>query len=134
MNKLRMALDPKQYTIKVQTLAQHRRFRQKGVDKGTTPASARKELYQTDETMSEMNTDQDDRGVEGDRGRVDPNVTAANIDIRKGKIDRQTREAFDAYIQEDYKLPINYSDLVFFVENSKKLVRAKDKKQIRKTL
>ena len=134
MNKLRGALDPKQYTIKVQTLAQHRRFRQKGVDKGTTPASVRKELFQTDETMSEMNTDQDDRGVEGDRGRADPNVSAANIDIRKGNINRQTREAFDAYIQEDYKLPINYSDLVFFVENSKKLVRAKNKKQIRKTL
>ena len=91
MNKLRAAMDPKRYTIKVQSLAQHRRFRQEGLAKDADVLKATKEAYQTDD-MSEIGTSDDDTGVEGDRGQVNLDVTAANIDIRRGLVtDKPTR-------------------------------------------
>jgi len=198
MKTLRGALDPKRYTIKVQTLAQHRKFRQEGMQNEGEVLKALKEAYQTDETMTgEMNTDQDDTGVEGDRGVPDPRSSATNLDIRRGLVtDKPKRPApldtdiavdiqrpmappflkqnatpqeqrehkaaqrryqeqlktfkaseeekarfkresdtyrlnigqfktsqrqkadFDNYIRNEYKLPLTYDDLVFFVQNT----------------
>lgn len=200
MKNLRGSLDPKRYTIKVQTLAQHRKFRQEGMQNEGEVLKALKEAYQTDETMTgEMNTDQDDTGVEGDRGVADPRTSATNLDIRRGLVtDKPKRPApldtniaidiqrpmappplkqnatpqeqqeyktarrryqeqlktynasekekarfkresdtyrlsmgqfkasqgqkadFDNYIRNEYKLPLTYDDLVFFVQNTPK--------------
>lgn len=82
MNKLRAAMDKKRYTIEIQSLAQHRRFRQQGLPKDADVLKAQKQAFETD--SGEMNTSDDDAGVEGDRGQRDLALGAANIDIKKG--------------------------------------------------
>ena len=109
MKTLRGALDPKRYTIKVQTLAQHRKFRQEGMQNEGEVLKALKEAYQTDETMTgEMNTDQDDTGVESDRGVADPRTSATNLDIRRGLVtDKPKRPApLDTNIAVDIQRPM----------------------------
>lgn len=109
MKTLRGALDPKRYTIEVQTLAQHRKFRQEGMQNEGEVLKALKEAYQTDETMTgEMNTDQDDTGVEGDRGVADPRTSATNLDIRRGLVtDKPKRPApLDTNIAVDIQRPM----------------------------
>ena len=67
-----------------------------------------------------QSAEQDYRGFESDRGAPDVATAAGNIDIRRGVgIRRTDKMAYDQYIQDFYKLPINYDDLVFFVKNTK---------------
>lgn len=84
MKMVRGAMDPKRYTIETQSLAQHRRFRQEGLPKDADVLKATKQAFETD--SGEMNTSDDDAGVEGDRGQINLDVTAANIDIKKGLV------------------------------------------------
>tara|TARA_B100000214_G_scaffold209436_1_gene152014 strand:- start:200 stop:8137 length:7938 start_codon:yes stop_codon:yes gene_type:complete len=121
MNKIRAAMDPKRYTVEIQSLAQHRKFRQEGLPKDADVLKATKEAFETSD-MSEMGTSDDDAGVEGDRGTQNLDVTAANIDIRKNKVTATQRAQFDAYLRDVYKLPINFSDLVFFIDQTRKLL------------
>ena len=121
MNKIRAAMDPKRYTVEIQSLAQHRKFRQEGLPKDADVLKATKQAFETSD-MSEMGTSDDDAGVEGDRGTQNLDVTAANIDIRKNKVPPTQRAQFDAYLKDVYKLPINFSDLVFFIDQTRKLL------------
>ena len=134
MKTLLGTMDRKRYKIISQPLAEHRAFRMKGLQPGTTTFSSIKEAFQTDETgiesASEMNTSQDDIGNVSDRGARDPRVSAANIDIRKGRVNQETRAELDNYIQEEYNLPINFSDLVFYVDSVKKMSGAKSVKEM----
>lgn len=123
MNKIRAAMDPKRYTVEIQSLAQHRKFRQEGLPKDADVLKATKEAFETSD-MSEMGTSDDDAGVEGDRGTQNLDVTAANIDIRKNKVPPTQRAQFDAYLRDVYKLPINFSDLVFFIDQTPKFLNA----------
>ena len=203
MNKIRAAMDPKRYTIEIQSLAQHRKFRQEGLPKDADVLKATKEAFETSD-MSEMGTSDDDAGVEGDRGQINLDIDAANIDITRGLVtdipkrpqplnkdiavdierpqqplppkqnatpeEQQTYRAnirryqeqlktynasqkektrfqkesevyrravgqyqqsqglqdqFDAYLRQEYKLPITYNELVFFLQQTRKLLRAR---------
>ena len=121
MNKIRAAMDPKRYSIEIQSLAQHRRFRQEGLPKDADVLKATKEAFETSD-MSEMGTSDDDTGVEGDRGQINIDVTGANIDIRKGRVTPAQREQFDSYLKNEYKLPIDFGELVFFLQQTRKLL------------
>ena len=121
MNNIRAAMDPKRYTIEVQSLAQHRRFRQEGLPKDTDVLKATKEAFETSD-MSEMGTSDDDTGVEGDRGQINLDVTGANIDIKRGRVTSAQREQFDSYLKNEYKLPIDFGELVFFLQQTRKLL------------
>ena len=122
MKMIRASMDPKRYTIEVQSLAQHRRFRQEGLPKDADVLKAQKQAFQT-EDQSELGTSDDDTAVEGDRGQVNLDVTAANMDIGKGNVTPNQRQQFDAYIREEYGLPIDFSDLVLFVNETPNVVR-----------
>ena len=132
---IRGEADPNRYKIITQTLAEHQAYRQKGIEDvtSTTPFSVIRSAFQDtsdqnlgeetqEEARSEMRTaEQDDTGdLESDRGAPDVATAAGNIDIRRGVgIRRTDKMAYDQYIQDFYKLPINYDDLVFFVKNTK---------------
>ena len=132
---IRGEADPNRYKIIRQTLAEHQAYRQKGIEDvtSTTPFSVIRSAFQDtsdqnlgeetqEEARSEMRTaEQDDTGdLESDRGAPDVATAAGNIDIRRGVgIRRTDKMAYDQYIQDFYKLPINYDDLVFFVKNTK---------------
>ena len=124
MNNIRAAMDPKRYTIEIQSLAQHRRFRQEGLPKDADVLKATKEAFETSD-MSEMGTSDDDTGVEGDRGQINIDVTGANIDIRKGRVTPAQRQQFDSYLKNEYKLPIDFSELVFFLQQTRKILLAR---------
>ena len=55
MKNIRAAMDPKRYTIEIQSLAQHRRFRQEGLPKDADVLKATKQAFETSD-MSEMGT------------------------------------------------------------------------------
>ena len=107
MKMVRGAMDPKRYTIETQSLAQHRRFRQEGLPKDADVLKATKQAFETDPDSAEMNTSDDDAGVEGDRGQINLDVTAANIDIKKGLVtDKPARpKRLDQDIAVDVEKP-----------------------------
>lgn len=133
MKMIRASMDPKRYTIEVQSLAQHRRFRQEGLPKDADVLKAQKQAFQTEDTVdsksenqleqSDLGTSDDDTGVEGDRGQVNLDVTAANIDVKRGNVTSNQRQQFDAYIREEYGLPIDFNDLVLFVNETPNVLR-----------
>lgn len=133
MKMIRASMDPKRYTIEVQSLAQHRRFRQEGLPKDADVLKAQKQAFQTEDTVdskseneleqSELGTSDDDTAVEGDRGQINLNVSSANMDIRKGNVTSNQRQQIDTYIREEYGLPINFNDLVLFVNETPNVVR-----------
>jgi len=122
MKMIRASMDPKRYTIEVQSLAQHRRFRQEGLPKDADVLKAQKQAFQT-EDQSELGTSDDDTAVEGDRGQTNLNVSSANMDIGKGNVTPNQRQQFDAYIREEYGLPIDFNDLVLFVNETPNVLR-----------
>ena len=122
MKMIRASMDPKRYTIEVQSLAQHRRFRQEGLPKDADVLKAQKQAFQT-EDQSELGTNDDDTAVEGDRGQTNLNVSSANMDIGKGNVTPNQRQQFDAYIREEYGLPIDFNDLVLFVNETPNVLR-----------
>ena len=67
----------------------------------------------------------DDTGVEGDRGQINIDVTGANIDIRKGRVTPAQRQQFDSYLKNEYKLPIDFGELVFFLQQTRKILLAR---------
>jgi len=107
--------DPKRYKIISQTLAEHRAYRLEGLEvKGTTPFKSVKEAFQITDDNSEMGTDGDDSG-QAEASTLDMSVTQQARAIEKGQVTQAQSRAFDSYIQDTYKLPITYKDLVFFV-------------------
>tara|TARA_B100000902_G_scaffold260268_1_gene246497 strand:- start:2846 stop:10426 length:7581 start_codon:yes stop_codon:yes gene_type:complete len=107
--------DPARYEIITQTLKEHADYRTEGLDStATTPFTSVRDLFQEMDDQSEMNTSEDDTGEEG-VGNVDTSVSATAQDIRKGRVSKQEESGYTTYIQDVYKLPINFSDLAFFV-------------------
>ncbi len=125
MQEILGTADPNRYKIISQTLAEHREYRKKGLtDTSTTPFDVVRQAFQETENMG---TDQDESINESDRGVQDIEVGANVLDLQEGKASPAVKSELTNYIQNDYKLPINYDDLVFFVKEGKKLATGKIK-------
>jgi len=125
MQEILGTADPKRYKIISQSLAEHREYRKKGLtDTSTTPFDVVRQAFQETENMG---TDQDETINESDRGVQDIEVGANVLDLQEGKATSAVKSELTNYIQNDYKLPINYDDLVFFVKEGKKLATGKIK-------
>jgi len=136
MQEILGTADPNRYKIVQQTLAEHRDYRKKGLeDTRTTSFDVIRQAFQETENMG---TDQDETVNESDRGVADINVTANALDLETGKASPSVKNEINRYIQTEYKLPINYDDLVFFVREGKKLAtnkvrnKAQARAQVRK--
>ena len=136
MEEIRGTADPARFEIVTQTLKEHADYRTAGLDNTqTTPFTSLQDLFQDMDEGSEMGTDQDDVGEADPTAKADAESSAKFTDVKRGRIPEAEGQGITEVLQDYYKLPINYQDLVFFVNFTQAATKgATTAKQITSTL